>query len=261
MGYEWPMSGTLCKRAAVLAALITVPAVPGARAADVFSSPQYRACADKVAKNADAAFEDALTWRGRGGGLAAEHCAALAQLAMGAAKGAATRLMAIARDVRAGKGPVRARIFDQAGNAWLLARDARSADIAFSEALKLAPRDADTWTDRARARAMLRNWAGAEADLTASLAIAKRAETYLLRAAARRNLDRLADARRDVDWAVYLNPRYAEALVERGSLKLIAGDKQGARHDWLQVLLIAPKGPAGDEARRRIEDLEINPDR
>ena len=71
----------------------------------------------------------------------------------------------------------------------------------------------------------------------------------------------MKDARADIDAALVIEPRSADALVERGSLKLIAGDKAGARRDWLQVLLIAPNGPAGDEARRRIEDLEINPNR
>ena len=105
---------------------------------------------------------------------------------------------------------------------------------------------------------MGRNWAGAESDLSAALVFAKRADTYVLRASARKALNRPKDARADIDAALAIDPRNADALVERGSFKLIAGDKAGARADWLQVLLIAPNGAAGDEARRRIQDLEFH---
>jgi len=49
-----------------------------------------------------------------------------------------------------------------------------------------------------------------------------------------------------------------EALVERGSIKLEAGDTAGARADWLQVLVRAPDGPAADAVRTRIELLEVH---
>ncbi len=245
-----------------VALMCVTAAAAGARAAEAFVSTQYRACVAKIAKTPDQAFEDALVWRGQNGGLAAEHCAALALLAMKQPAQAAQRFESIARNPSAGAAGVRAGLFGQAGNAWLLARRGREADAALTAALKLVPRNAEFFVDRARARAMVRNWTGADADLSAALGIASgRADIFLLRAAARRALNRMPDARRDIDSALFINPRYSEALVERGSMKLIGGDKQGARRDWLQVLLIAPNGPAGDEARRRIEDLEINPDR
>jgi tetratricopeptide (TPR) repeat protein len=254
------MSAALRKLVAAGALVLT--AAPGYAAdAGPFAGAQYRACAAKSRQAPEAAFEDALAWHGAGGGLAADHCAALALLALKEPARAAQRLDRVARNPRAGAPTVRATIFGEAGNAWLLARRGPEAEAAFSEALKLAPRDADLWIDRARARALTRNWRGAEADLSAALKLGVRADIYLLRSTARRALNRLPAARADIDSALFLSPRYAEALVERGSMKLIAGDKQGARRDWLQVLLIAPNGPAGDEARRRIEDLEINPNR
>lgn len=255
------MSAALRKLVASSVMLMSVMPVADAYAAEAFTTPQYRACVATIAKAPDQAFEDALAWRAQNGGLAAEHCAALALLALKQPARAAQRFDAIARNPAAGTPGVRAGLFGQAGNAWLLARHGREAEAAFSAGLKLAPRNVDFLVDRARARAMLRNWTGADADLSAALAAGGRADTYLLRAAARRALNRIREARADIDSALFLNPRYAEALVERGSMKLIVGDKQGARRDWLQVLLIAPNGPAGDEARRRIEDLEINPNR
>jgi tetratricopeptide (TPR) repeat protein len=235
--------------------------VAHAHGAALFTAPDYRACVAKVAKTPDDAFEDALQWRSQGGGAPAEHCAALALLALKQPARAASRLDAIARAPGRETAATRAVLFGQAGNAWLLARRGREAEASFTSGLKFTPRSADLLMDRARARAMLRNWAGADTDLSTALGIGVKPELYVLRASTRRALNRMRDARADIDAALYLNPRYADALVERGSMKLIAGDKQGARRDWLQVLLIAPKGPAGDEARRRIEDLEINPNR
>ena len=244
-----------------LAIGLCAAARPAAPAPAIFKTPDYQACMGKIASKPDDAFEDALYWRAHGGGVSAEHCAAMALLAMNQPAQAALRLDAIARNNDAGSLVNRAAMFDQAGNAWLLSGRGANAETSFSAALRLTPRDADVWTDRARARAMIRNWAGAETDLTSALVFAKRAETYVLRAGARRALNRIKDARADIDAALALEPRNTEALVERGSLKLIAGDKAGARADWLQVLLTAPDGPAGDEARRRIEDLEVHPDR
>jgi tetratricopeptide (TPR) repeat protein len=258
--YEWPMFLVRSKRA-FLGGVVASALVAAAASAAVFTGPQYRACVAKIAKTPDQAFEDALAWRGQNGGLPAEHCAALALLAMKQPGNAAQRFESIARNPSAGAAGVRAGLFGQAGNAWLLARRGREAEAALTAAIKLVPRNVEFLVDRARARALMRNWAGADADLSAALAAGGRPDIYLLRATARRALNRMREARADIDAALFINPRYAEALVERGSMKLIAGDKPGARRDWLQVLLIAPNGPAGDEARRRIEDLEINPNR
>jgi tetratricopeptide (TPR) repeat protein len=242
------------------------PAIPAALAAtpgkpELFTAPDYKDCVAKIAQKPDDALEAAMYWRDHGGGLASEHCAALALLAMNLPAQAALRLDDMARDSDAGNAANRSALLDQAGNAWLLSRQAANAEASFSAALRLTPRDADVWADRGRARAMSRNWAGAERDLSGSLALDKRPDVYVLRAAARRALNRLKDARADIDAALALAPRYADALVERGSLKLIVGDKAGARADWLAVLTLAPDGPAGDEARRRIEDLEVNTSR
>ena len=260
-----------CKRAFAYLAVAAALGVPahGALAASrpaphtpqVFTVPDYQACVAKVAQKPDDALEDAQVWSNQGGGLAAEHCAALAELALDRPGAAAMRLDAIARSAELASDDDRADILDQAGNAWLLAHQGAAAEADFTASLKFAPTDGDTWADRGRARAMLRHWAAAESDLTVALGYVGRPELFVFRAAARRALNRMKDARADIDSALKLDPRNADALVERGSLKLIAGDKQGARADWREVLTIAPDGAAGDEARRRIEDLEVNTSR
>ena len=243
------------------AVLFTVLTIPAAAADAVFKAPDYQECIAKIAKAPADAFEEALTWHDRGGGAAAQHCAAMALLALDRPGDAARRLDAVAQDPEAGSAQNRAALLDQAGNAWLLADRGEDAEASFAAGLKVTPRDAGLLVDRARARAMQRNWSGAETDLSAALGIAKRPETYVLRASARKALGHLKEARADIEAALALDPRFADALVERGSFRLMAGDKAGARADWLKVLLIDAKSPAADEARRRIADMEVHTDR
>jgi Flp pilus assembly protein TadD len=247
---------------AAFLALIWVLASPLARAAsdNPFNSAEpYEACVAAISKDPAGAFEKARNWRIRGGGIAADHCAALALLSLDEPGEAAARLDGLALRADAGPAAERAALLAQSGNAWLLAGEPENAESAFSAALKLTPRDAEIWTDRARARAVREDWANAESDLTTALNFDKtHPETYVLRAAARQAQRDDRGYRADIDSALKLDPGFPEALVERGSIKLAAGDKAGARADWLQVLLRAPDGAAADTVRRRIEALEVH---
>ncbi|HEY4264011.1 MAG TPA: hypothetical protein VGM72_01730, partial [Micropepsaceae bacterium] len=64
--------------------------------------------------------------------------------------------------------------------------------------------------------------------------------------------------RADINAALTLDPTFPDALVERGAMKMDAGDKAGARADFLQVLVRAPDSPAADSVRKRIEALEVH---
>ena len=219
----------------------------------------YQACIAAIDKKADDAFEMALAWRAHGGGLPAEHCAALALIALDEPGEAASRLETIAQRMDAGTAAERASLLAQSGNAWLLANQSENAEAAFSAALKLTSGDAEIWTDRARARAARQDWANAETDLTAALSHDKsRPEIYVLRASARQAQGNLAGYKSDIDAALAIDPTFPDALAERGAMKLGAGDAPGARADWLQVLVRAPDSPAADAVRKRIEALEVH---
>ena len=156
---------------------------------------RYDRCLDLAQKKPQTAFDAALSWRDEGGGAAAEHCLAVALVGLKHYGEAAYRLDTLSRDRTAGDAPTRAAILDQAGNAWLLAGQPEDAQASFSAALKLTPADPDLLADRARARAMRKDWSGAEADLTAALTRApNRPEFYVLRASARRALGRAKEA-------------------------------------------------------------------
>lgn len=223
------------------------------------SSTPYADCVAAIDKKADDAFENAMIWRDHGGGIAAEHCAALALIALDEPGEAASRLDQLAQRGDAGSTTERAALLSQAGNAWLLANQAENAETAFSAALKLTPGDPDIWIDRSRARAMRQDWANAEADLSKSLTLgAKKPEAYVLRASARVAQGDQLGYQSDIGAALSVDPTFPDALVERGIIKLKRGDKAGARADWLQVLLRAPDSAAGDAARLHIEQLEVH---
>lgn len=222
-------------------------------------SERYGRCLAMVRTDPDNAYEQALAWHDAGGGPGAVHCSALALVQLKHYSEAAFKLDSLARERDAGEADIRAELLDQAGNAWLLAGQPENALASFSAAVNLGASDADVLSDRARARAMLKDWAGADSDLTMALAKDQyRADLLVLRASARHALGRKAEARADIDQALDLDPHYADALVERGAMKLDAGDKQGARADWQLVLATQPKSPAADSARARIEKLELS---
>ena len=127
--------------------------IPPANELPFGAADPYQACVAAVDANAADAFEMASIWRDHGGGAPAEHCIALALIALDEPGEAASRLDLLARRLDTGAAADRARLLAQSGNAWLLASELQNAEAAFSAALKLTPRDAEIWTDRARTRA------------------------------------------------------------------------------------------------------------
>jgi tetratricopeptide (TPR) repeat protein len=151
----------------------------------------------------------------------------------------------------------RATLFDQAGNAWLLAHRGGEAVTSFSSALALSPHDPDLLADRARAAALLGDWKSADIDLSSALRLdANRADLLVLRASARHAIGRKRDARADLEAALHILPAYPEALLERGTLKLESSDAEGARADWQRVISVAPNSDAAAIAQLRLTALQ-----
>ena len=46
-----------------------------------------------------------------------------------------------------------------------------------------------------------------------------------------------------------------EALLERGIVKRLTNDPEGARADWMQVVALAGGTPTGDAAKANLEKL------
>jgi len=242
--------------ASVLAAFVVLP-LPAAAASDDVTD--YAECVALVQQNPALAEERARIWENRGGDVSAIHCDALALTALKRYAEAARKLDALAHDRRITDSERRATLFDQAGNAWLLAGSGSSALQSFSSAVAASPNDIGYLADRARARAMLKDWSGADADLSeALLRDQNRADLLVLRASARWTLNRKADAATDILRALELYPDYPAALVERGMMKYSVGDTNGARKDWKKAAA-SGQGDAAQQAKRNLAAMDSTP--
>lgn len=207
----------------------------------------YRLCLAAAANNPAGALADAESWARDGGGVPAEHCAAVALVGLKRYAEAGARLDRVAADRRVPDAAFRAQLFDQAGNAWLLAGDGAKAIQSLSAALALSGGDADLFADLARAQAMRRNWPEVVADLNAALKLSPhRPDLLVLRASARRVLRRFAEAKADIDEALKIKPGDGDALVERGLLRRQLGDIGGARRDFQAALKTGAASAAKD---------------
>src|SRR4051794_4508228 len=163
--------------------------VPFAADAAPSSAGHYQRCLANSSANPAAALADGEAWAKAGGGVPAQHCTALALVSLKRYAEAGSRLDKIAGGPDKLETQFRAALYDQAGNAWLLAGEAQRAVQSFSGALTLSAGDADLFADLARAQAMRRNWQEVVLDLNAALQLApRRADLLVLRASARRAL-------------------------------------------------------------------------
>ncbi|MAO54173.1 MAG: hypothetical protein CMM61_00560 [Rhodospirillaceae bacterium] len=221
---------------------------------------RYGECMATARRRPQDGFEDAIAWRAEGGGTAADHCAAVALIGLEQYSEAANRLERLAQDSLA-EPEVKAGLWDQAGQAWLLDERPENAIRAFTSAIGLMPGAPDMLIDRAQAWAAKGDYSAAEADLSAALNLApSRDDVYALRASARRYLDRTEDALADANTALELNPGNPEALLERGILRRMKGDDAGARTDWMKILNAMPDTAAAGPARQNIETMDVKPE-
>ena len=217
----------------------------------------YDRCLKLAKQNPGAAQSLAQTWHERGGAHPADHCAAVALVGLKRYKEAATRLEALAQAMTTAPAGLRADVFDQAGQAWLLAGDPVRAYAAAGQALGLQPNEPELLLDRAEAAASAGYYDKAVADLDHVLkADPGRVEALIYRASANRALDRLDAALTDVEKALALTPNSVPALLERGNIRRLRGDRDGARADWERVGQLAPGGQADMAAKANIEHLE-----
>ena len=85
-----------------------------------------------------------------------------------------------------------------------------------------------------------------------------RIDALIFRATALRFTDKLEQAETAIVSALALDENNPAGLLERGIIRRLKGDKNGARRDWLKVLSIAPKSPAADAAQSNLEKMDLN---
>ncbi len=235
-------------------------AAPGPDVVNPANRARYEACLALTRTAPQKAFETALAWHDQGGDLAADHCAAVALVALGHYDEAAARLERLAHNLDRIGSALTPAVLDQAANSWLLANQPAAAVEDTTAALKLDPKSADYRIDRARAYAASGRYGDAARDLDAVIRLAPgRADAYAYRAAARRRLGDRKGALADADAALARDPNSTGALLERGLLRRDAGDKKGARQDWLRILQLAPGTAVGRAAQSDLQAMDLAP--
>jgi tetratricopeptide (TPR) repeat protein len=247
---------------AVLASLlaISLPATAqqSLQGSTVLQDAAYQDCLALVRRNPEEGFSQAQLWQATGGGLPAQHCAALALVELKHYGDAADRLEKLLPLAEKQAPHLTVAILDQAANAWLLADQPQRARQLLDVALKAAPETPDLLIDRALSFAALNDYPAAKRDLDVALRVdPAREDALALRASARRQTGDLAGAMEDAETALAIQPRLPEALLERGILRLEKGDKRGARADLIEVRLIAPDTPAAVSAGEYIEKMDV----
>jgi tetratricopeptide (TPR) repeat protein len=258
-------SGILYSLLALLLSTVAGAETPGApthaagpRDAEA-DAATYDRCLRLAKQNPGAAQSLAQSWHERGGAHPADHCAAVALFGLKRYKEAATQLEALAVAMTMAPAGLRADVYDQAGQAWLLAGDPVRAYVAAGQAVGLQPNDTELLLDRAEAAASAGYYDKALADLDHVLRVdPNRTEALIYRASANRALHRLDAALADVEKALAQSPRSVPGLLERGNIRRLDGDLEGARADWEQVGRLAPGSQADMAARANIEHLGVN---
>ena len=239
-----------------LALLASVAAAEEPNPRDPEAAQQYQHCIGLARNSAMEGWHEALAWSSMGGGEPAQHCAAVAMIAMRQFDEGAVKLEALAESSQAAP-RLRAGMLAQAGQAWLLAKQPDRAYRAQSRALELVPGAPDLLVDRAQSLAEQKNYQGALQDLDEALKAAPdRSDVLTLRATAKRYLDDFAGAKADIAEALKLDAHNQDAWLEDGIEKNLAADVAGARAAWQKVIALAPQSDAAEMAKRDLELLD-----
>jgi tetratricopeptide (TPR) repeat protein len=229
-----------------------------AHSASATSDPitEHDQCVAQAETDPQSALARAKQWSKSGGGFDADHCAAMALFDLKQYAEAARAFEKLARGMETGAPVDQSRIYDQAGQAWLVADQPLSAKSDFDAALRLTPTDPDLLIDRAEAVAAAKQYWNAVDDLNRASELApNKAEIYAYRAEVYRSLEALPLALQDIEHNLSLAPNNPVGLLERGNIRRIQGDVSGARQDWLSVTRIAPGSPSAAAAERNLAQL------
>jgi tetratricopeptide (TPR) repeat protein len=199
---------------------------------------RLNACVEKLETDPENAYEDGIKWIYEGNRPQARQCTAMALIELGQlqkkpdliSEGAA-RLEELANAKDAGDIDQRAIYLTQAGNAWLIAGSPDAAIVTLTNAMKLKPKDAELYKDRARAALVMDKWSDAIKDLDSAIDLSPGdGEAYRLRAEANLKNGQLLEATKDIKQARRMSPQNVPTLVLRGQI-VQARQKKGLPDD------------------------------
>jgi tetratricopeptide (TPR) repeat protein len=185
---------------------------------------RFAQCLALIEEDAERAYEEGMAWAAEAQSLNAYRCAAMALIAQNRHSEGARRLESLASAANPAQSALRAELFSQAGNAWLLAREPARGRSAFTRAIATVESDPgqlpDLLIDRARAYAMERDWRGSEEDLSRALDIRPNDSLALrLRATARMHQSSFDLAEADALAAARLEPDNVDNYLILGHVR------------------------------------------
>lgn len=206
------------------AALMLSLALMQASATGAGGADRFAQCVASIEADSARAYEEAMAWAGEAHALGGYRCAAMALIAQDRAEEGARRLESLAASLSPDRTALRAELFSQAGNAWLLARDPAQAASALTRAIATVQSDPtqlpDLLVDRARAYAMERDWRKSEEDLSRALDIrAADALALRLRATARMHQNSYDLAEADALAATRIEPANVDNFLVLGHVR------------------------------------------
>lgn len=225
-----------------LAVLLIASGSALAQGASLDGEPDYDACLALAERDAAQALDMAQTLKLKQGEVAAGglHCEALALMQLNRPGEAGQVFYELAERLTRADDAMRAEIYGQAGDAFAIAGNDKSAIRAYDRAIAREPEEARYFAGRARVKAIGGNWEGARDDAAEALALDPfEIEPLLVRSAANRMLGYPRASLVDANNAVEMRPRDLDALLERGLVHRALGDGKSARADWLAVRQIA----------------------
>lgn len=182
---------------------------------------RFQQCVARIDDDAAQAYEDAMIWASEGHTVNAYRCAALALVGQNRFDEGARRFESLASAINPDNPELKAELWSQAGNTWLLDHDGAHARSAFTRAITTVQSNPDNLPDllidRARAYAMEGDYRHAEEDLSHSLDIRPNDALALrLRASSRMHQNSFDLAEADAQAAVNLEPTNIDSLVMLG---------------------------------------------
>ncbi len=202
----------------ILSLAMALPAAAADRTEEF--DKKHKACLEQIAVDADVAYEDAMIWRGDGGGRRARHCEAMALFALGHKEEAAHRLDKLGGMVGQLSPKMRKNYYLEAANFWLMSEETQEAYESATNGLAIDQEDVGLRIARARVYALLNRYQDSETDLTSALVFEpNNADALRYRADARHKQGKLELAQADIDLAMRLTPTSVETAVLRGRIK------------------------------------------
>lgn len=225
---------------------------------------RFDRCAALVRTDPAAALAEATRWSVGGGTWLPRQCAGLAYAAQAKFDDAARSFENAAAAARTAQDDHAARLFAQAGNAWLAAGDAAKARAALDSALVQGTLTGlqlgEARLDHARALVAAGEPDTARRDIDLALQSAPEDPlAWLLSATLARRMGDPKRAATDIAEALSRSPDDASVQLEAGNIAALAGNAARAQAAWAEAARIAPTTPVGRSARAALAQFATTP--